>query len=294
MNDFKYDLTALCPVKSYSPPELPALKEGRNDPVMMKKLPLRWQNNAKVVMCFGLIGTSMFTLTGCWGGRGNGGGIPGFGHHGGSAPMPIYVEQETEQEISGNNETENGTEYFVPTQVITEDLILRAHYGGSGGGPFYVVYLTEQEVMSIIRSQLEFLGLRFDAKPPDNIVEIEDDFTLAVSRYGLELFDKGKMVAIANVGPGTGSWLADHVAEGFEQQGNKFVVGTFYTPGLSPDREFGFLWNDRFVEDTWEPLEPDENEVSDAKERARPILENQLNAQIQEFIEFLISEGILR
>jgi len=291
MKDFKYDLTALCPVKSYSPPELPTLKDGRNDPAMMKNLPTRWQNNAKVVMCFGLIGTSMFTLSGCWGGRG--GGIPDFGHHGGSASMPIYVDKETEQEISGNK-TETGIEYFVPTQVITEDLVLRAHYGGSGSGPFYVVYLTEQEVMNIIRSQLEFLGLRFDATPPDNIVEIEDSFTLSVSRYGLDLFDKRNMVAIANVGPGTGSWLADKVAEGFEQQDNKFAVGTFYTPGLAPDHEFGFSWNDKFVEDSWEPLEPDEAELADAKTRARPILEEQLNAQIQEFVDFLISEGILR
>ena len=291
MNDFKYDMTALNPVKSYTPPELPALQDGRKDPAMMKKLPSRWQNNAKVVMCFGLIGTSMFTLSGCWGSRG--GGMPGFGHHGGSASMPIYVGQDTEQEISGNNITENGTEYFVPTQVIIDELELRAHYGGSASGPFYVVYMTEQEAMSIIRSQLEILGLRFDATPPDSVVEIEDDFTLSVSRYGLDLFDKGNMVAIANVGSSTGSWRADHVAEGFEQQDNKFVVGTFYTPGLSPDREFGFSWNMNFDEDTWDIIEPDYEEIADAKERARPILEEQLNAQIQEFVEFLISEGIL-
>jgi len=222
MKEFKDDLTILSPVKDYTPPQLPTLQETRKNPVLIKKnLPLRWRTNAKVITCIGLIGAGLLTLTGCSGEDLR----PGCTHHGGGAPMPIYVDRDTEQDILG----------FNPTQVIINDLELMAHYGGAASGPFYVVYLTEQEAMSIIRSQLEIAGLRFSDITPDITVEVNvDPYDTHFVNFGLDLYDADKGVAIVHIGQ-RGRHLADAIAEEFEQQRNDFSVGVFFTPGLSPD-----------------------------------------------------------
>jgi len=284
MSGIKDDLSDLSPVKSYDPPKLPSLAEVRNDPAFLTALPERWKNNAKVLTCMGLIGASMASLSGCVDEA-----LPPDRpplHHGGAGGVPVYTEGQTEQDV-------DEPEYFIPTQVITEDLVLRAHYGGSGAGPFYVIYLTEQEVMSIIRSQLEEAGLRFNAAPPDNIVEVQDDFSMHIDKYTLEWYDEDNAVAVGSVGTGTRRWFADHVENAFNEQDTDFSVGVFYTPGLSPHEKFGYVWDMQIDEENWAIIEPDEDEVADAKERARPILEEQVNEQIRNFINFLISEGIL-
>jgi len=311
MKDFNDDLIALTPVKGYDPPKLPTLQEARKDPYLLKSLPSRWQHNVKVIACIGILGASMITLAGCAGDGISSGGVAGGNpdptpdlrpvemHHGGAASAPIYVTCPTEQEtIDGQYppdiEFDDPDDFdFIPVSVLLEDLELRAHFGGSGGGPFYVVYMTEHEAMSIIRSQLELAGLRFDAAPPANAVELQvDDFTLQVDRFGFDLFDETKNVAVTNVGSGWGNWLAERVAEEFKKQERDISVGVFYTPGLNPDSEFDFEWDWNW-NDNGSPLEPSDEEVAEAKERARPILEERLNVYIQEFIDFLHAEGIL-
>jgi len=291
MSDFKKDLTVLNPVKTYDPPKLPSLIEVKNDPALLKVLPERWKSKSKVLTCIGLIGAGMLSLSGCAGDGVTSGEPPVIiaptpdtnMHHGGSGGVPIYVEGSTEQ----------GYESFIPTQIITEDLVLRAHYGGSGAGPFYVVYLTEQEAMSIILSQLEEAGFRFDSEPPENFVKVQDDFSLHIDNYKLDLFDEHKGVAITSVGFGSNNWLANHVANEFRNQDPDFSVGVFFTPGLSPDSVFGYQWDSKRDEDDWNILEPDDDEVAQAKEKARPVLEKQLNSQIQQFLDFLIGEGTI-
>ena len=86
------DLFNLTPLENYTPPSLPSLYEHK--PEQLQKLPLRWQKNAAVIACAGVIGLSMFA-TGC-GQRDE----LGF-HHGGGGPAPVYVAHTTEQETLG-------------------------------------------------------------------------------------------------------------------------------------------------------------------------------------------------
>jgi len=270
------DLKGLCPVESYEPPRLPSLNEGRKDPVLLKKLPARWQNKTRVLACIGLLSANMLSLTACpieelFDDR---------SHHGGAGGIPVYVDGETEQDNTDS----------VPSPIITENLELRAHYGGSGAGPFYVIYITEQEALSVIRFMLETAGLRLDATPPQTTVEVvTDNFLMLTTDFGIDLFDDEKGVAV--VLAGASRYIAEEIANEFEKLDTRFTVGVFYSPRLSPDDDLGYKWNMHNYSD--DHTEPTDDEIEEAKVRARPILEEQLNAQIQYFINFLISEGIL-
>ena len=280
MNKNKGDLSGLNPVDSYDPPRLPSLEDARKNPALLKKLPTRWQNNTRVITCMGLIGVSLLSLTACP--------FEDFikddnddrAHHGGAGGIPVYVDRDTEQDHSD----------YIPEPIITEDLELRAHHGGSGAGPFYVIYFTEQEAMSIIRFMLETAGLRLNATPPRTTVEvIVDDFHMQTANFGIDLFDDSKGVGV--VYAGTNRLIAENIADEFEQKENRFTVGVFYTPGISPEREWGYEWDMHHIHD--DRSEPDDEEIEEAKLRARPILEYQLDTQIRVFIDFLIAEGIL-
>jgi len=60
MKNNKNQPIVIKPVKNYTAPQIPTL--GDNNTAMLKKLPTRWQKNAKVVACAGIIGT--LTLAG--------------------------------------------------------------------------------------------------------------------------------------------------------------------------------------------------------------------------------------
>ena len=94
------------PVESYEPPKIP--KFGEDNPAILRKLPKRWKNNAKVLAYIGIIGT--VTLAGCMNSI-----IPSDDYrlHNGGGPMPYYVTRPTEQEIDNRY-----SEY---------DLVLKSH-----------------------------------------------------------------------------------------------------------------------------------------------------------------------
>jgi len=112
-NDYLLDLK---PVKKYKIPKYPVYMQAYDNPDLLKKLPSRWENNAKVIGCLSVLGA--LTLTGCppfFGGGGGGGGVSpcskcGFSHHGGSGGAPIYVIYLTEQEALSLIREKAGTE----------------------------------------------------------------------------------------------------------------------------------------------------------------------------------------
>ncbi|MCL2443811.1 MAG: hypothetical protein FWD13_10170 [Treponema sp.] len=90
-------LIQLNPVKRYVTPKYPVYTQASENPELLKKLPTRWQKNAKVISCLGAMG--MLTLSSCF--------PPffdnkcskcGFSHHGGSGGAPIYIVYLTEEE----------------------------------------------------------------------------------------------------------------------------------------------------------------------------------------------------
>ena len=95
------DLSCLKPLKKYDIPKYPVYTDTHDNPELLKKLPSRWQKNAKVLGCLGVLG--VFTLSGCPPFfPGFGGNFTcskcGFAHNGGSGGAPIYIVYLTEQE----------------------------------------------------------------------------------------------------------------------------------------------------------------------------------------------------
>jgi len=194
-------------VEHYDAPKIPTL--GDNNTTMLKKLPKRWQKNAKVAACIGVMGTLTFSgLMGCVA----------------EGPVPHGYG-------AAYSESNDG------------ELTLRLHHGG-GGFPFYVVHITEEEAFSMIRAQLEAAGFNFDAIPPAYTVDFGAPFSPA---FGLSLFDKDKNIAISHITwednnipffSHGGSRLALDVAEKFRQQTDDISVGVFFTPSVSPKDEW--------------------------------------------------------
>ncbi|MCL2620856.1 MAG: hypothetical protein FWD97_07995 [Defluviitaleaceae bacterium] len=290
MSKDKKNLLNITPMEHYEAPKVPTLEDVYKNPEPLKKLPARWAKNAVVVASVGALG--MTTLSGCfsrplddW---------RDFPHHGGAGSAAYFVYP-TEQEVyedeycSGYGLGYNGYEEF--------DLVVRIHHGGSGTAN-YVVHLTEQEALGIIRKQLEAVGLTFCDTPPD-YAAFEGDAWMP--NIELDLFDAENNVAISRI-----SWEDNHrqfihritreVEEGFARQ-TDITVGVFETPGFFPqtlDAMGDWFEND---DGEWEyapPDEPTDEEKAEAKAEARPILEANLNQQIQEFINLLRAEGIIQ
>jgi len=255
----KYDdLQALSPMQEYEAPKLPTLAEKPQ----LKKLPARWQKNAAVVACVGVVGT--MTLASCAGRPYD------WPHNGGGPVAPYYVTRPTEQE----------TAPFTTMAPEETELDITVHHGGSGGTPFYVARLTEQEAMGIIRSQLEAAGLRFGDTPPEiNVVDSWDEVTLDLynAEHGVGIiFDNSEDSHRRRV-----QW-GHRQTKVIEED---MPVGVFYGPwqGLEGRPEWDHVWVD------WESSPPTE----ESKLEAVPVLRANLTEQVQTFIEFLQSEGIL-
>jgi len=201
MNDFELSVN---PVKTYSAPALPTF--GDDNPTLLKKLPSRWQKNAKVIACIGLVGA--FTLSGC------------------NYPL-----------------SQNPMLNFITARAsYTEDeLVLRLHTGGSGSA-FYVVHLTEQEAFGIIRARLEAAGLNLSDTPPTRMLDAIQRGGMNVRN--LDLFDERRNVAVALIGWEEGNrqftlWdrpRAAQLEESFADTVRSITVGAFYTPGRNVAR----------------------------------------------------------
>jgi len=288
MNENKKELPDVKPMEEYHAPKIPSLDEVYKNPKSLKELPARWAKNAAVTAFSAAIGVlGMGALAACtpddpWDGP----------HHGGAGSAGYFVRP-TEQEVSCNQYGMgyNGYEEF--------DLVFRIHHGGSGGAG-YVVYLTEQEALGIIRRQLEVAGLCFGDIPP-GYTAFENDGWMPV--IGLNLFDATNNVAISKLSFEDNNQAFIHrvtpgVKESFARQ-TDITVGVFEAPVFHPPWDAGWDAMGDWIEDEdgeWvfvPPVEPTDEQIADLKAEARPILEEQLNEQIQAFIALLRAEGIV-
>ena len=294
MKNNNESLLRIGPVEEYCAPEIPKLKETRDKSALLKKLPLRWQRNAKVVACIGLAGT--LTLSGC-------------AHYLRSqinSVDNIEHSQESGYESFQNNGTVNGgyngqsgrdnprnddvsnNDFNMQNKQEEFDLLVKLHTGGAASTN-YVVHMTEQEVIGIIRNLLEAEGLNFDATLPENIVDFGD----RESPIDIVLFDQAKGVAILDVGFLSNNrrfclydaGRADDFVALFSEQTNDITFGAFHIPL----RNLGYAHIEELEDGEWSWIEPSDEEVAES----RPILEERLVTQVQGFIAFLQSEGIL-
>jgi len=276
MEDFEL---CVSPVEAYKRLNIPTFEN--NNSSLLKKLPLRWQKNAKIAAGMGLIGA--FALSGC-----------------------VTVAGETQLNTEGvrPNKIEHNLQYTQGSYsgYSEADLLVRIHTGG-GGASAYMVHLTEQEAFGIIRARLEAAGLVFDEKPPKETKltfdepkqtyydEVDWYLRHTLDYVKLDLFDAQKEVGVAHV-----SWLgssrsfmpdermiARRIEEEFAEQTDDIIVGAFYNPGRGVG---GTEWTDA---GELKLIPPSNEEV----EEARPILVRQLINQADKFILHLQSEGIL-
>jgi len=293
MKDFDLSIS---PIDAYEIPDVPVFGENNSD--LLKKMPGRWQKNAKIIAGLGLVGA--FALSGC---------VNAVSE---SLLSDVeknlgYVQSNIIREVRPNNVehdfnyTQGG--YGSYNSYSEADLLVRIHTGG-GGGSAYMVHLTEQEAFGIIQVRLEAAGLVFDAMPPSGVIfppiqvgdtiygEADWHLREVVGSVDLDLFDAQKGVGVAHV-----NWLgasqafmpserelAGRIGEAFAEQLGNIMVGVFYNPGRSVGS--GGEWSD---EGMWILAHPLDEEV----EALRPLLVRQLINQADEFIARLQLEGVL-
>jgi hypothetical protein len=177
------------------------------------------------------------------------------------------------------------------------ELTVKAHQGGAGSGPVYIAYFTEQEALSIIRAELEAAGLKLNDTPPDYTA-----FDSNTSRrYGLDLFDGEKGVAVAYLAMDAADedwrwrWNDEkntsvRIEREFRRKYEDIIIGVFYG-------QWERVGNGRpsWADQDWaSELEYTVKEVTDeTKAEAREILAERLAEQAQAFIRSLQRRGIL-
>ena len=251
------------PVTKYQAPDFPTLEELGEQPDLLKQMPHRWKKNATILACLGLI--APLTLSSC------GTLLPNQPTH------PISNDSTT-----GNYDNGFITGHYIP--FTYDDLEIRLHGGGAGFAS-YVVYLTEQEALNFIRYQLEQAGLRFGDMPPDYTATV--GFHTSEHYVGIDLFDGQHGVGVTFLDRedsaipfhGMGHHIANTVAERFSEETDDVIVGVFYTSLAGT----GMGRNTRLTN----------RRIRNAQIEARPIIEENLIQQTEEFIELLRRKGVL-
>jgi len=240
------------PVEVYKAPDIPMF--GDNKPALLRQLPKRWQKNAKVIACVGVIG--VFTLSGC------------------ASPFSQNL---------GNT----GKEQMLYSGYSEEELVIRTHVGG-GGPSFYIVHLTEQEAFGIIRARLEKAGLNFSATPPKYTLGEDGEIAIdlfderrgvAVTNLSWEQSHRRFSPQERGIAMRVEEWLSEEISDG------GIVVGAFYNPSKWLGPEYSSRENRLIKNET-----PTSYEV---ESEARPFLRERMISQADAFIVFLQSEGIL-
>ena len=272
---------SLRPMENYQPPAYPTRAAKPRE--TLRKLPARWAKNAAVVACIGAM--SLGLLAGCAteslaapcddGNHGVSVTYP-YGDNGYAPPDDYYYLPYEDSRCA--TYLEDGREF---------DVEVRAHWGGSGAGPFYVAYLTEQEALGIIRNRLCEAGICFDAPVPHYVGIFETEWS-AEARATLSLFDERTRQGIVFPAPWWDEfgWGMPHeqIAGALRQDfAERFDVSVLFL--RNPGESIGdYDWN-------WEvenPIFSDEE-----KQRVAPLLEQELLARVDAFIDQLRREGIL-
>ena len=252
----KEDLLTLTPVTDYQAPDLPTFATVK--PEILKRMPSRWRNKT-LVATVGLLGIA--ALAGC------------------------SVNEEIPQ-----LESQYQGEYSLGQINRTEphELVVGLHFGGFGGAPIYVAHLTEQEVREFILTNLTAAGLNFD--------ESMERYFVAAAEFGgtyFDHFDSERRVGIINLSwsestafgggihstsipyGGPQEWVEQMVNEDIVRQELGITFGLFTSLGYHLDWDYE------------REINPEE-----ATEIA-PILVENLDEQIQAFIERLRNKGII-
>ncbi|MCL2774907.1 MAG: hypothetical protein FWD71_16395, partial [Oscillospiraceae bacterium] len=192
------------------------------------------------------------------------------------------------------------------------------------------IFLSEDEALAIIKSASADEGLTFNANPPGYVAtknktetkypwEWENKYVLGSGSVGLNLYDNKKGVAVTYISMEeseeifpNGPWasvtdyqpkkLAEMTVEDFSQQKGDIAVGVFYDPGTDWEDEEQKQVLDEYeagIREIPSNASQDEyaqkyNEIfSEYEAGMKVFLEEQLRAQVRDFIEWLQGQGII-
>jgi len=316
-NDIK-----ITPVKKYAPPKYPTRADAQCAPLLLKRLPSRWQKNAAVVAAVGMLGA--MSLTSC--------GVPKtdstlqgqeisediqnyteeeeyFALMGEPAVVEFTTEQEYEidtGELAGDVIFEIPSEQEVTdiveeitTQETTvfEKSFLDTQYifplpGGMGGT---VPQMSEADAYKIIKDIAEINGLNLKEFTP-NYENEPDYYNKAIKK----LYDAEKQVGIEYYGSYSSMARISYEKEPYISS-EGIMVGTIHTGEYYDEyadiyeefyQKIGEIQNgvENPDEEYWEKI----NEVYVKYETImKPFWEQDLRNQVRDFIEWLQGQGII-
>ena len=273
----------VAPVKKYASPKYPTNEEAARAPALLRKLPSRWEKNAAVVAAVGMLGA--MTLFSCGTGKSN---IAGYNPGGENFlnVAPVFIHGEG-------------------TGAIGCDMVAPP------------VFLSEQEALAIIKGTLKEAGLSFEATPPEYIAtknktetkyswDYKNKYVLGEGEVGLDLYDDKNGIAVSYISMESaeqifpnGPWasitgyspreLAELSVEDFAKQKGDIALGVFYDPGTNWEDEAHRQILDEYYssEKAWE------ERMAQYENGTKLLIEEDLRAQVRDFIEWLQGQGII-
>jgi len=289
------NILTVTPVKKYAAPKYPTSTDAMHTPELLRKLPSRWKKNAAVVTAIGLLGA--MTLTSCG-----------------------VLKSDT------GTATASPTSIPDPTDIANYLNVAPVFVHGEGTGAIGCdmvvppVFMSEEEALAIIRNEAESGGLNFNAAPPkyvatNNRAETnyswDDQYVIGDGNVGLNLYDNESQVAVAYISMRSAEKgylpkedgnqmflsiaeyrpreLAELIAEDFAKQKGDTAIGVLYEPGGNWESEEHQRILDEYNNSEKDWLERNAQYESDL----RLLIEEELRAQVRDFIEWLQGQGII-
>ncbi len=277
------------PVKVYKTPSYPNMKKASLNPELLEKLPERWRHNKAVIAA--IIALSSLSLAAC---------------------------NETVKNSNNINAAEAASESTSrntsePIYAKVAPIFEHGRGTGSLGCDMVVppVFMSEQEAMAIIKNEALKAGVNLDDVPDNYTVEAHANLGKAV---GLEAADAEKGIAVSFIsleeskvntdkvvstasGPlittssvSTYNMLnrAKDAVKDWENKDIPYKVGTFYEPGVEYEKE----------KEIYERVQSDSSLKSEEAyhkyiSEVKKVSEEDLRAQVRDFIEWLRGQGII-
>ena len=249
------------PVKHYRTPSYPTLQSAVQTPELLQPLPKRWQMGTTVGSL--LASLTMLSAAGC------------------GAESPASS--------TGESTHTSKTDKKIPSMIAP----LFEH--GDGTGTFGCVsvappvFFSESEALAIIKNEAKAAGIDLNSAAPNAYTLLpessvsNDKKTTFGTPVGLEAYDSKTNIAVTFISQeeGTNQYegyaisadtartkeRAQQVMEAWKEQKVPHIVGTFYDPGVSAKDK--------------------------TSEQAYKLAEQELRAQVKDFIEWLQGQGVI-
>ena len=304
----------IVPIKKYTSPKYPTVINAKNDPDLLLKLPSRWEKNAKVVVAVSLIGAMTLTSCGVLSPK-----IVGYN------PVSENYLNVAPVFIHGEGTGAMGCVMVAPPVFLSEQealAVIKSVTEDSGlkflaEPPGYIAANNKPEP----QSQYSWENQKYVLGDGNIGMDLYDDKKgVAVTFISMEEAE----IKYTNMGSSVTSYhpreLAELTAEDFSRQKGDIAVGVFYEPGMPWDTEEQRQILDEYetkrneiYETYYKPYvkysdggyvyieEEDRKEYDQKYTEAREeyeanmklLIEKDLRAQIQDFIEWLQSQGII-